>query len=108
MQEVTQAVQRVSLFPNEAEPPVISLETGRRREVVRIAIFGDVSERTLVDFARQLEDGLLAEPSVSLIRFRGLRRPEIHIEIAQARLRALGLTLREVARMPSAASPRRG
>ncbi len=97
LQEVTQAVQRVSLFPDEAEPPVIALETGRRREVVRIAISGDVSERTLVDFARQIEDGLLADPTISLIQFRGLRRPEIHVEIAQAKLRALGLTLREVA-----------
>jgi multidrug efflux pump subunit AcrB len=97
LQEVTQAVGRVSLFPNEAEPPVIALETGRRREVVRIAIYGDLSERTLVNFARRIEDGLLAEPSVSLIRFRGLRRPEIHIEIEQAKLRALSLTIGEVA-----------
>jgi len=98
LQEVTQAVQRVSLFPEDAEPPVIALGASRRREVVRIAIYGDVDERTLVEFARQIEDGLLADPKISLISFRGMRRPEIHVEIRQARLRALGVTLDDVAR----------
>ncbi len=97
LQEVTQAVQRVSMFPNEAEPPVISLASGRRREVLRIAVFGNLDERTLVNFARQMEVGLLADPSISLISFQGLRRPEIHIEIEQEKLRALGLKLVDVA-----------
>lgn len=98
LQEVTQAVQRVSLFPDEAEPPVIALESGRRREVVRIAIHGDLDERSLVDFAREVEIGLLTDPRISMIERRGMRRPEIHIEIAQSRLRALGLTLEDIAR----------
>ncbi|HLU48870.1 MAG TPA: efflux RND transporter permease subunit, partial [Planctomycetota bacterium] len=97
LQEVTAAIQRISIFPNEAEPPDISLETGRRREVIRLAVYGDLDERSLVDFARQIEDGLLAEPGISLVQFSGLRRPEIHIEIPQANLRAYGLTLGEVA-----------
>jgi len=104
LQEVTQAVQRVSVFPNEAEPPIISLASGRRREVLRIAIYGDLDERSLVNFARQVEDGLLAEPNISLIGFQGLRRPEIHIEIEQEKLRALGLTLGDVARAIDAAA----
>jgi len=98
LQEVTSAVQRVSLFPNDAEPPVISLGTGRRRGVMSIAVYGDLEERALVDFARQLEDGLLADPDISIVEVRGARRPEIHIEIPQAKLRALGLRLEEVAR----------
>jgi multidrug efflux pump subunit AcrB len=97
LQEVTQAVQRVNVFPDDAELPVIALESGRRREVVRIAVHGDVDERTLADFAREIEVGMLTEPGISLIEIRGLRRPEIHVEIAQAKLRALELTLRDVA-----------
>ncbi len=63
-----------------------------------IAVYGDLDERTLVDFARELEDGLLAEPDIALVKLYGLRRPEIHIEIPQPKLRALGLTLGQVAR----------
>ncbi len=104
LQEITAAVQRVSLFPDEAEPPVIGLGTGRRREVIRVAIHGDVDERSLVDFARQIEAGLLSDPNISLIDFKGLRRPEIHIEVPQAKLRALNLTLDEVAEAIDAAA----
>ena len=98
LQDITAAVQRVSLFPDDAEPPVISLGNGRRRSVMSIAVYGDLDERTLVDFARELEDGLLAEPDIALVSLYGLRRPEIHIEVPQPRLRSLGLTLDQIAR----------
>ena len=98
LQEITAAVQRISLFPDDAEQPIISLGDGRRRSVLSIAVYGDLDERTLVDFARQLEDGLLAHPDISIVQVRGARRPEITIEIPQTRLRALGLRLSDVAR----------
>ncbi|MGI9244525.1 MAG: efflux RND transporter permease subunit [Verrucomicrobiales bacterium] len=98
LQEITAAVQRISLFPDDAEPPVISLGSGRRRSVMSIAVYGDLDERTLVDFARELESGLLADPEIALVNVYGLRRPEIHIEVPQSRLRSLGLTLDQVAR----------
>jgi len=98
LQDVTAAVQRISLFPDDAELPVISLGNGWRRSVLSIAVYGDLDERTLVDFARQLEDGLLADPQISMVDVRGVRRPEVQIEISQAKLRSLGLTLDDVAR----------
>lgn len=104
LQEITAAVQRISVFPAETEPPVISLGTERRSEVMRIAVYGDLSVRALIDFARQLEEGLLADPAISLVDFAGVRTPEVHIEIPQQRLRALGLTLEDVARSIRAAA----
>lgn len=98
LQEITAAVQRVSLFPEDAEPPTIALGSGRRRGVMSISVYGDLDERTLVDFARQLQDDLLAEPDIALVEVSGMREPEIHIEIPQEKLRALGLTLGDVAR----------
>lgn len=97
LQEVTAAVQRISMFPNDAELPVISLGDGHRHSVLSIAVYGDLDERTLVDFARQLENGLLSDPEISMVEVRGARRPEVQIEIPQARLRSLGLTLNDVA-----------
>ena len=98
LQEITAAVQRISLFPDEAEPPTIALGTGRRRGVMSIAVYGNLDERTLVDFARQLQDGLLADPDIALVEVSGMREPEIHIEVPQDKLRAFGLTLGAVAR----------
>ncbi len=97
LQEVTAAVQRISMFPDEIEPPVISLGSGRRRGVVYVAVFGDLDQRTLIRFAHQVEDGLLAQPEVSLVVLRGVRRPEIRVEVPQTQLRALNLTLRQIA-----------
>ncbi|MDF1860312.1 MAG: efflux RND transporter permease subunit, partial [Verrucomicrobiales bacterium] len=98
LQEITAAVQRVSLFPDDVEPPVITLGSGRRREVMRIAIYGDLDEQSLISYARQMEDGLLAEPGIALVDLRGARRPEILVEVPQERLRALNLTLDDIAR----------
>ena len=97
LQEVTAAVQRISLFPDEIEPPVISLGSDRRRGVVYVSVFGDLDQRTLTQLAHQIEDGLLAQPEVSLVVLRGVRRPEIRVEVPQAQLRSLDLTLGEIA-----------
>ncbi|MGJ8634730.1 MAG: efflux RND transporter permease subunit [Luteolibacter sp.] len=97
LQEVTAAIQRISVFPDSIEPPVILLGEGRRRDVMRIAVSGNIPERELVDFARQVETGLLAQPEISLVELRGIREPEIKIEIPSETLRSLGLTLGEVA-----------
>jgi multidrug efflux pump subunit AcrB len=97
LQEVTAAVQRISMFPDEIEPPVISLGTGRRRGVVYVSVFGDLDQRTLIQFAHQIEDGLLAQPGISMVSMRGVRRPEIRVEVPQAQLRALDLTLEQIA-----------
>jgi multidrug efflux pump subunit AcrB len=97
LQEITAAVQRVSMFPDDIEPPVITLGTGRLREVIRVAIHGDLDEQSLIAFARQLEDALLAEPGISIVKLRGTRRPEVRVEIPQEKLRSLDLTLGEVA-----------
>ena len=97
LQEVTAAVQRVSTFPDDVEPPEIRLGTGRRREVLRMAVFGQVDQPTLIQFARQLEDSMLAEPGIGLVLMRGVPKPEVIVEIPQERLRALNLTLGQVA-----------
>lgn len=97
LQEVTAAVQRVSMFPDDIEPPVISLGTSRRRNVVSLAIHGDLDEKTLVGFARRFEDALLAEPGISLVFLRGARKPEIVVEVAQEQLRSLEMTLGDIA-----------
>lgn len=98
LQEVTAAVARISMFPDEIEPPRVSLGTSRRRGVNYVAVFGDLDTRTLIQFAHQVEDGLLAQPEIALVEMTGVRRPEILIEVPQSQLRSLNLTLEEIAR----------
>ena len=97
LQEITAAVQRINLFPENAEPPIIALDNGRRRGVMYLSIYGDLDAKGLVEFAREMENKLLSLPEISLIELRGIRSPEVHIEVPQARLRSMGLRLNDIA-----------
>ncbi len=104
LQEVTAAVQRIDLFPEGAEPPVVSLDGARRRGVLYLSIYGDLDEHGLLAFARQIEEGLLSRPEVSLVELRGVRSPEIRIEIPPEKLRSLRLRLEDISRAVDASA----
>ena len=94
--DVEAAVARIQTFPGEAERPQIR-ELTNALSVLRLIVYGDVSERSLKEIAYGIEDELAALPSVSLVETSGVRNYEISIEVPLQRLRALGLTLEDVA-----------
>lgn len=96
LQEIKNAIDRISSFPEEAERPVVELAL-RQRSTVTLAIAADMDERTLFEFAERVRNELLAHEEISQIVVRGLRNPEITIEVPQAVLRSLGLTLGDIA-----------
>jgi multidrug efflux pump subunit AcrB len=95
VQDIKNGVDRISSFPEDAERPLISLKK-RRREVMRLALHGEVDERTLFYFAQSIREELLDLPSITQVELRGVREPEIHIEVPQYLLRSYGLTLGEI------------
>ena len=94
--EVKAQVDRITTFPAGSERPEVR-EVTSRQSVFRLVIFGDVSERTLKELAYGVEDGILALPEVSYAEISGVRSYEISIEVPLDRLRALDLTLEQVA-----------
>jgi len=96
LQDIKNAIDRVSSFPEEAERPLVELAQ-RRRSTVTVAIAAEMDERTLFEFAERVQNDLLALPEISQIDVYGLRNPEITIEVPQATLRSLGLTLGKIA-----------
>jgi multidrug efflux pump subunit AcrB len=95
-QEIKQEIDRITTFPEDAEEPEVSLVT-RRREVLSVLLYGDVSETSLRVTADQVRDRLLQRPDITQVDLEGIRDYEIHVEIFQDRLRAYGLTLTEIA-----------
>ena len=95
-QDIQQEVARIRTFPLDAERPVVSLEM-RRREVLDLQVYGDVEEYVLRDIAEDVRDRLLQDPGISQVDYAGARSYEIHVEIGKETLRALGLTLADVA-----------
>ena len=94
--DVEAAVGRIQTFPGEAERPQIR-EMTNAQSVMRLVLFGDVSERALKELAYRVEDDLSALPAVSRVETSGVRNYEISIEVPSRRLRALGLTLTDIA-----------
>ena len=96
LDEVDSAVARIQSFPAGAQRPVIT-EMTSRQSIIRLVVYGDIPERSLKELAYQIEDELASLPSVSMVETSGVRDYEISIEIPLRRLRALGLTLDDVA-----------
>lgn len=91
-QDVKQAVDRIRVFPEDAEDETIALNT-RKRSVIDMQLYGDVSEWTLRQAAEQVRDGLLQNPGITQVDLEGARDMEIHVEVPEATLREYGLTL---------------
>lgn len=95
-QEIKQEIDRITTFPLDAEEPEVSLVM-RRREVMDLLLYGDVSEWVLRETAEQVRDSLLQEPGITQVELEGARDYEVQVLIDQETLRTYGLTLQEVA-----------
>lgn len=124
-QEIKSEVDRIGTFPDEAEDPQVVI-AARKREVLRLALYGDAAETTMRELADQVRDELLSETvqngnkkgfagfflkifgkeetQITQVELEGVRDREIHVEIASQTLRRYDLTLAEVARTLSNAS----
>ena len=96
MDEVQSAVGRIQSFPQGAERPEVR-EMTNRQSIIRLIVYGDIGERALKELAWQIEDQLAALPTVSNVETAATRDYEVAIEVPMHRLRALGLTLDDVA-----------
>ena len=95
-QEIKNAVDRISSFPDDAEEPRVAAAK-RKRYVVSLALFGDQPESVLREMAEITRDQLLLNPEISQVDLEGVRDYEISIEIPQKMLRTYNLTLETVA-----------
>ncbi len=96
LDEIKAEVDRITSFPVDAEEPEVVALTAQSR-VIEIAIYGNVSERTLKELANRAKEDLSSLPKISLARVSGVRNYEISIEISKDALRAYRLTLDEIA-----------
>lgn len=102
-QEIKSEVDRITTMPDEAEEPQVMI-VARKREVLRLALYGDAPETTMRALADQIRDELLLDDGITQVELEGVRDREIHVEISQKTLRRYNLTLQDVARTISGAS----
>jgi multidrug efflux pump subunit AcrB len=103
LDDIKAEIDQIQSFPDEAEEPEVR-ELTTRQSVVRIAIFGDVSENALKETAYRLEDALAALPEISFVDTSSIRDYEVSIEVPQDTLQAYGLSLNDISRIVAASS----
>jgi len=96
MDQVKNRVDAIPSFPENTEKPVIS-RNQFQQQVIFTTVFGDVDERTLKEYAKQVRNELVALPGVTRAEILGARPYEISIEVSEFTLQGYGLTLSDVA-----------
>ncbi len=97
LQDVKNAVDRISSFPGNSEKPVI-YERKYRDDVMFIVLLGDTDLFNLKHVAEEWRDDLLAMPEISQVNISGLPRLEFSIEVTESDLRRYLLSFEEIAR----------
>ena len=103
LNDIKSAVDRITSFPLNAERPVISLATSRRK-VMSLVIRGPMDIKSLDRLAEDLRRGLLADSRITQIEKGGLPPPEISVEVSEENLRRYNLTLNQISAAVRAAS----
>ncbi len=96
LNEIKTRVDSIDTFPAETEKPVVT-EIIVRKQVINVAISGDVTERELKRAGERVRDELLALPGITQVELAHMRPYEVAIELSEDRMREYGLTFDEVA-----------
>ncbi|MEM6642396.1 MAG: efflux RND transporter permease subunit [Bacteroidota bacterium] len=97
LQDINNAVDRITTFPKGMDTPVVVKEE-ILNYTMTLGLMGDVSLTTLKDHAKYMKDDLLADPNLSQIFLSGFPEEEIEVRLRENDLRAYELTFDEVSR----------
>ena len=101
--DIKNAVDQIQSFPVDAERPTVQL-ISRRKEVISIALHGEVPRDVLKASAEDIRTDLQNYKEITQVGIDGVITDEISIEIDKETLRAHGLSLRGVAETIRASS----
>ncbi|HHL42550.1 MAG TPA: efflux RND transporter permease subunit, partial [Hellea balneolensis] len=96
LQDIKRRIDSISTFPAAAEPATVQ-QFQNRREVLRIALSGDVDERLLKRTAEKVRREIALIPYVPNVELFGVRGEEVSIEVSETALRRYGLEIGDVA-----------
>lgn len=95
LQDVNNAVDKITTFPPGVETPVIT-----KQEILNytmtIGLVGETSKQALKDYAKSIKDELILNPQLSQIQISGFPEEEIEVRLREQDLRAYQLTFDEV------------
>jgi multidrug efflux pump subunit AcrB len=96
LSDIKNRIDAVNNLPSDAERPVVSLSK-RKREVISVAVSGELSELEIRQQAQYVRDKLLEIDGITQVELDGVRDYEISIEVNERVLQQYGLSLAQVA-----------
>lgn len=96
LDDVKSAVDQIVTFPEDAEKPIIQ-EITLRRQVLSVAVSGELGEHALRQVGERVRDEISNLDGISHVELTAARPYEISIEVSEADLRRHGLTFDRVA-----------
>ncbi|XOV70520.1 MAG: efflux RND transporter permease subunit [Verrucomicrobiota bacterium] len=96
LDEIKAAVDAIDTFPELAEKPIVE-EILVEKQVINVAIAGDLDERSLKRIGERVRDELAAIPGITQVRLANVRPYEISIEVSESALRKFGIQFDTVA-----------
>jgi len=98
---VKSAVDRITNFPKDIDLPVVS-EVSRKREVLKVVLYGDVEEKNLKRAGERLRDDLASLKGISLVTLDAVRPYEVSIEVSEQMLEKYDLSIPRIAAIVAA------
>jgi len=93
--DVEAEINRITTFPEDAEDPIVKINE-TKSIVIQVGVFGDLSEKELVDVTELVKDELIKRKDISQVGISGLRNYEISIELSEESLRQYGISFEQV------------
>ncbi|GEA49681.1 multidrug resistance protein [Vibrio inusitatus NBRC 102082] len=95
LQEVEQAINRLSTLPLEAEKPRVYIKS-RKKDVMEIVLHGNVDKRALHTLTEDVRQRLLQESGITQIDLEQDLDHEIQVNVDHQQLQKLNLTLNDI------------
>lgn len=96
LDDIKSAVDGINDFPDEADIATVT-EKGLTQNVISVALTADLPRAELKDLAEFIKTRLLLNPQIPLVDIQGFSKRQLRIEVSNANLRSLGLSLQQLA-----------
>ncbi|UCG52070.1 MAG: efflux RND transporter permease subunit, partial [Candidatus Latescibacterota bacterium] len=96
LNDIKARVDAIDTFPEETEKPIIA-EVVNRRQLIDVAVAGDVDEITLKALGQRVRDEINAIEGITQVELVSARPYEVSIEVSEEALRRHNLTFDAVA-----------
>lgn len=97
LNEVKTRMDGISGLPRDIEPPRVERYKAQEN-LLGIVLYGDVDEKILKRYAKEVQDQVSKLPGAADIQIAGTRNEEVSIELSEEAMRRYGLTFDDVSK----------